>query len=82
MKSCHKSTGYAVFFRKKKTICGEKIRMDTLAQSLSTATYADGNEKLDPGMASSDRRRAFRELHQAGCFVVPNPWDVGSTRYL
>ena len=56
--------------------------MDTLAQSLSTATYADGNEKLDPGMASSDRRQFFRELHQAGCFVVPNPWDVGSTRYL
>ena len=23
-------------------------------------------------------RRQFRELHQAGCFVLPNPWDVGS----
>jgi methylisocitrate lyase len=28
------------------------------------------------------RRRAFRELHQAGCFVIPNPWDVGSARLL
>lgn len=28
------------------------------------------------------RRRAFRELHKAGCFVMPNPWDVGSARYL
>jgi len=28
------------------------------------------------------RRRAFRELHQSGCFVIPNPWDVGSARYL
>lgn len=28
------------------------------------------------------RRRAFRELHQSGCFVVPNPWDVGSARWL
>ncbi len=27
-------------------------------------------------------RAAFRELHQSGCFVIPNPWDVGSTRYL
>jgi methylisocitrate lyase len=28
------------------------------------------------------RRRAFRELHASGCFVVPNPWDVGSARLL
>ena len=24
----------------------------------------------------------FRELHAAGCFVIPNPWDVGSARTL
>ena len=28
------------------------------------------------------RRRAFRKLHEAGCFVLPNPWDAGSARYL
>jgi len=28
------------------------------------------------------RRRAFRDLHAAGCFVIPNPWDAGSARYL
>ena len=28
------------------------------------------------------RRRAFRQLHAAGCFVLPNPWDVGSALYL
>jgi 2-methylisocitrate lyase-like PEP mutase family enzyme len=28
------------------------------------------------------RRRAFRALHEQGCFVMPNPWDVGSARYL
>ena len=28
------------------------------------------------------RVAAFRDLHQAGCFVLPNPWDVGSARYL
>ena len=28
------------------------------------------------------RRRAFRQLHQTGCFVMPNPWDRGSARYL
>ena len=28
------------------------------------------------------RRAAFRQLHAQGCFVLPNPWDVGSARYL
>ena len=26
--------------------------------------------------------RKFHELHAAGCFVMPNPWDVGSARVL
>ena len=30
----------------------------------------------------SDRRTSFRQLHQSGCFVIPNPWDVGSARLL
>jgi methylisocitrate lyase len=29
-----------------------------------------------------DRIQAFRELHESGCFVIPNPWDVGSARLL
>src|SRR3989442_1381635 len=28
------------------------------------------------------RREAFRKLHRSGCFVIPNPWDPGSARYL
>ncbi|HEY5365053.1 MAG TPA: isocitrate lyase/phosphoenolpyruvate mutase family protein [Casimicrobiaceae bacterium] len=28
------------------------------------------------------KRRAFRQLHQSGCFVIPNPWDAGSARFL
>src|SRR5262245_298399 len=28
------------------------------------------------------RCKAFRALHERGCFVIPNPWDVGSARYL
>ena len=24
----------------------------------------------------------FRELHTSGCFVLPNPWDIGSAIYL
>jgi 2-methylisocitrate lyase-like PEP mutase family enzyme len=29
-----------------------------------------------------EKRRAFRALHQRGCFVIPNPWDLGSARWL
>jgi 2-methylisocitrate lyase-like PEP mutase family enzyme len=32
--------------------------------------------------ALAARRQAFRALHERGCFVIPNPWDVGSARYL
>src|SRR5256714_14053167 len=28
------------------------------------------------------RRQIFRELHNTGCFVLPNPWDMGSAKYL
>jgi 2-methylisocitrate lyase-like PEP mutase family enzyme len=28
------------------------------------------------------RRDQFRKLHESGCFVIPNPWDPGSARYL
>ncbi len=28
------------------------------------------------------RIRTFRRLHEAGCFVMPNPWDAGSARLL
>src|SRR5438094_9340739 len=29
-----------------------------------------------------DKRIEFRRLHQSGCFAIPNPWDIGSARYL
>jgi 2-methylisocitrate lyase-like PEP mutase family enzyme len=31
---------------------------------------------------TADKRREFRRLHESGCFVIPNPWDIGTTRYL
>jgi 2-methylisocitrate lyase-like PEP mutase family enzyme len=30
----------------------------------------------------ADKRRQFRQLHASGCFVIPNPWDIGGARYL
>jgi methylisocitrate lyase len=38
---------------------------------------------LPPGSGpAGDRVGTFRRLHEAGCFVIPNPWDVGSARLL
>ncbi len=37
------------------------------------------HSSLDPFAA---RRAAYRTLHQAGCFVQPNPWDAGTARWL
>jgi 2-methylisocitrate lyase-like PEP mutase family enzyme len=31
---------------------------------------------------TTEKRAAFRALHAEGCFVLPNPWDVGSARML
>ena len=33
-------------------------------------------------MDIKQKRRRFRELHQQGFFILPNPWDIGSARYL
>jgi 2-methylisocitrate lyase-like PEP mutase family enzyme len=32
--------------------------------------------------STADKRATFRKLHQSGCFAIPNPWDIGSARYL
>src|SRR5271155_1414740 len=32
--------------------------------------------------STADKRKTFRKLHEAGCFVIPNPWNVGTARYL
>jgi 2-methylisocitrate lyase-like PEP mutase family enzyme len=30
----------------------------------------------------AEKRADFRALHEQGCFVIPNPWDTGSARFL
>lgn len=29
-----------------------------------------------------ERHATFRQLHESGCFVIPNPWDMGSARMM
>ena len=33
-------------------------------------------------LSTAEKRASFRRLHETGCFVLPNPWDVGSARAL
>ena len=35
-----------------------------------------------PRPSVAEKRATFRKLHESGCWVIPNPWDVGSARYL
>jgi 2-methylisocitrate lyase-like PEP mutase family enzyme len=31
---------------------------------------------------TAEKRKTFHKLHESGCFVIPNPWNVGTARYL
>src|ERR1700734_963105 len=33
-------------------------------------------------VTTKDKRAIFRKLHESGCFVIPNPYDVGSAKAL
>jgi len=33
-------------------------------------------------ITTADKRATFRKMHETGCFVLPNPWDIGSARAL
>jgi len=33
-------------------------------------------------VTTAEKRATFRKMHETGCFVLPNPWDVGSARAL
>jgi 2-methylisocitrate lyase-like PEP mutase family enzyme len=43
---------------------------------------SDENAMTGTHPSTADKRKTFRKLHEAGCFVIPNPWNVGSARYL
>jgi 2-methylisocitrate lyase-like PEP mutase family enzyme len=36
----------------------------------------------NPRPSVADKRRTFRQMHEKGCFVIPNPWDLGSALFL
>jgi 2-methylisocitrate lyase-like PEP mutase family enzyme len=56
--------------------------MSLSTPSTSAPSLAAGLHDAASQAALAVRRQAFRALHERGCFVIPNPWDVGSARYL
>ena len=56
--------------------------MSLSTSSRSVPTLVAGAHHVPSQGAVAARRKAFRALHERGCFVIPNPWDVGSARYL
>src|SRR5262245_40145586 len=66
---CHRSSRQWSFCRGPIVSSDMEYSMKTLEQQFAMASFGA-------------RRRAFRALHEAGCFVMPNPWDVGTARYL
>ena len=43
---------------------------------------ANFNAQPSKRPSTADKRRTFRQLHEAGCFAIPNPWDIGSACFL
>jgi len=58
------------------------ITMSLSTPSTSAPVPVAGVDDATSPAALAARRKAFRALHEHGCFVIPNPWDVGSARYL
>src|SRR5262245_41827394 len=62
--------------------CRRSTAMSLSTSATSEPTRIAGTDDIPSRDALAARRRAFRALHERGCFVIPNPWDVGSARYL
>jgi 2-methylisocitrate lyase-like PEP mutase family enzyme len=56
--------------------------VENLEQLIPKSVVVTRTGETNLRAAFDARRQAFRSLHEGGCFVIPNPWDVGSARYL
>jgi 2-methylisocitrate lyase-like PEP mutase family enzyme len=57
-----------------------KVRLIAIACGLEA--LSPSRRFRDRPMSIAEKRRTFRALHQTGCFVIPNPWNIGTARYL
>jgi 2-methylisocitrate lyase-like PEP mutase family enzyme len=84
--ACHRTGAKAVFtgsWNGRIAFIAEwSITMSLWTSSKSVPTLVASLRDLPSQSAAAARRKAFRALHERACFVIPNPWDVGSARYL
>jgi 2-methylisocitrate lyase-like PEP mutase family enzyme len=59
-----------------------RTTVENFEQPMPESVAVNRTGETNPRAAFDARRQAFRALHEEGCFVMPNPWDVGSARYL
>lgn len=61
---------------------GAATRAGSFPTKESTASSLEVNQRTSGRDAMNDTTRKFHDLHRSGCFVMPNPWDLGSLRIL
>jgi len=79
---CHKTVADAVCSGNGGKPAEWSITMSLSSPPTSVPGLVAGAHDATSRAALAARRKAFRALHERGCFVMPNPWDVGSARYL
>jgi methylisocitrate lyase len=52
------------------------------APPLSNASQARETKGEVMPVSTADKRAAFKKLHESGCFIIPNPFDIGSAKAL
>ena len=63
-------------------ISARRAEIRAARQSLTSIVQMPGEIMSSSRPTIADKRKTFRKLHEAGCFVIPNPWNVGTARYL
>src|SRR5207247_1398301 len=77
-----RATGHATqLFRLACARCPVHPTQRRSPETIALAHSAD-RKRGSPMPTPAEKRATFRKLHAQGCFVIPNPWDVGSARYL
>jgi methylisocitrate lyase len=60
-----------------------ELRPGVVTGAAVDAIFSATHSKREVTMPSmSAKCQVFRQLHQSGCFVIPNPWDLGSASLL
>jgi hypothetical protein len=74
---CHRSSRWSVLLGDDPNSSADRSTIISHSeQRTSTSAIVLGKGESDPAATVGARRQAFRALHEGGCFVIPNPWDV------